>query len=148
MNIEQQHQEAVVNYLKVRYPYVLFTIAPNGMKLPIGVAVKLKRMGYSKGTPDIMIFEPKTEIICSPPLNDNQTISSERTFKIYHGLFIELKTPKIKEIGQKAGTLSPEQIQWIDVLNIKGYKAEVCYGSNEAIEIIDKYLSKESYDKK
>ena len=72
-NAEYYEQVAIINYIKYKYPDIIFTIAPNGMRLPIGVAVKLKKMGYSKGTPDIMIFEPN---------------------KKYHGLFIELKCKK------------------------------------------------------
>lgn len=111
-NEEYQIQVALVNWIKTEYPDLLFTIAPNGMKLSIGSAVKLKRMGYSKGTPDIMIFEPRVG---------------------YHGLFIELKTSK--------GQVSPEQVQWRTQLNLRKYISYVCRSVDESVDIIKAYLA-------
>jgi hypothetical protein len=111
MNEEYHIQVALVQWLKTAYPKALFTIAPNGMKLSIGSAVKLKRMGYSKGTPDIMIFEPRHG---------------------YHGLFIELKT--------KTGQISPEQKIWNTSLEWRGYRSIFCYSFEEAVNEIDFYL--------
>ena len=82
------------------------------MKLPIGVAVKLKRSGYSKGTPDILIFEPRGS---------------------YHGLFIELKTAK--------GRISAEQLYWLEELIHRGYAAMVCRSFDEARGEIETYLA-------
>ena len=111
MNEEYQIQVALVNWIKINYPNVLLTISPNGMRLPIGVAVKLKRMGYLAGTPDILIFEPRNN---------------------YNGLFIELKS--------KTGTLQPNQKWFIGELIKRNYKAVVCYGFEEAILVIKQYF--------
>ena len=51
--VEQCH---LVDWLKKQYPGVLFTASAGGMRTSIGVAKKMKRAGYSKGCPDIMIF--------------------------------------------------------------------------------------------
>jgi len=110
-NEEYHIQIAVIRWMQMQYPHILFTIAPSGMKLPIGVATKLKRMGYSKGTPDIMIFEPRGE---------------------YHGLFIELKT--------KTGRITPAQLAWIEMLTVRDYYATVCRSFDEAKDTIKKYL--------
>jgi hypothetical protein len=115
--VEDEHQKAVIQYLRYRYPPALFTIAPNGFKLPIGVAVKMKAMGYKAGTPDIMIFEPRGQ---------------------FHGLFIEMKRPA--ETGASKGVLSFEQKAWNIELNSRGYMAIVSYGSEMAIKAIDYYL--------
>lgn len=111
MNEEYHIQVALVNWIKVNYPDVLFTIAPNGMKLSIGSAVKLKRMGYSRGTPDLILLEPRSS---------------------HHGLFIELKT--------ETGRLSPEQKKWQEDLLARDYTAVVCRSFNEATTIIKGYL--------
>ena len=110
-NEEKQIQYAVINYIRANYPNTLFTIAPNGFKLPIGVAVQLKRMGYSAGTPDIIVLEPRS---------------------MFHGLFIELKSEK--------GRLSFDQLEWLRKLTERDYKAVVCHGYDEAVDSIKKYL--------
>ena len=51
----------------------------------------------------------------------------------FHGLYIELKTPK--------GKPSKEQLWWIDKLSEHGYCACICYGYQEAIKCVAKYLS-------
>lgn len=57
----------------------------------------------------------------------------------YHGLFIELKRRIIK--GQSRPVVSSEQKDFLDYLNGVGYKAIVCYGSDEAINAIKDYLA-------
>lgn len=110
MKIEEGMQMAVVQYLRIKYPSVKFTISPI-TKLNIWQGVKQKRMGYTKGSPDIMIFAPR---------------------HTYHGLTIEMKAPK--------GRLSTEQKEWLEYLTKEGYKAEVCYSVDEAISVLDYYL--------
>ena len=111
-NEEYYMQIELVEWLKHEYPSALFTIAPSGMKLPISVAVKLKRMGYKAGTPDIMIFEPA---------------------RLFHGLFIELKTAK--------GVVSKHQKDYLVALRQRDYKAEVCWSVDEAKEMIKDYFN-------
>jgi len=123
--IEQQYQIAVVNYLRSAYPDVLFTIAPSGMKLSIGLAKKFKALGYKAGTPDLMVFKPYCK--------DNKPL--------YHALFIELKTPKT--VWSSKGIISEEQKDFIERLRALNYRAEVCYGSEEAFKVIDEYLKGE-----
>jgi len=80
-------------------------------------AVKFKREGVSAGVPDLCI--PKAK-------------------KPYHGLYIELKrTSKAR--------VSKSQKEWIDYLNLEGYKAVVCYGFDETVEVIEKYLKGEDF---
>jgi hypothetical protein len=108
---EADEQMVVVRYLKAKYPQALFTISPQGMKLPIRLAAKFKRMGYRAGTPDIQILEPRQG---------------------YHGLFIELKMPR--------GRTTESQREFISELFRRGYKAVVCFGASAACEVIDEYL--------
>jgi len=83
----------------------------NGVKLPVGLAVKVKRAGNRKGVPDIWLPVPRGD---------------------YHGLVIELKV--------KPNKPTIEQTEWLEGLKAMGYKALVCYGADEAIAAIKDYL--------
>lgn len=82
----------------------------------------LREEGKQKGYPDLLIDEPNRH---------------------YNGLRIELKRRR-KQLKTKLSTshtkISPEQQEWINRLNEKGYKAVVCYGSDEAIDVIEEYM--------
>jgi hypothetical protein len=117
-NAEFYEQVKTVNYLRLRYPDVLFTISAGGMRTSIGTAKKMKTAGYSKGTPDIMIFEPRGK---------------------YHGLFIEMKTAKTAY--SLPGRASIEQKSWADKLNKRGYLAVFAFGSDSAIKEIESYMN-------
>ena len=88
----------------------LFAI-PNGARVPIGLAVKLKKEGLRKGVSDIFL----------PVARGG-----------YHGIFIEMKA-----IG---GRPSPQQHEFTDFANKQGYKAIFCYGHKAAIDQITKYM--------
>jgi hypothetical protein len=70
--------------------------------------------GVAKGFPDIALF-------CHSYNNE------------FDVLFIELK----RVHGSKP---RPEQIQWHEALKKQGYKVCVCYGADEAIDVIKWYL--------
>lgn len=110
-HLEQGEQIAVVQWLRVQYPKVLFTSSGAGLITNARTGGLMKKLGYSAGTPDIMIFEPRGG---------------------FHGLFIEMK--------YKDGIVSENQELWIRELVAKNYQAYVCYGFLEAREIIDGYL--------
>jgi hypothetical protein len=109
---EHHHQLKVMAFASkhTKINASLFAI-PNGGKRNMVVAMKLKAEGVKSGVPDLFLALP------------NET---------YHGLFIELKTPK-------KGTVSKEQKEWIARLNENGYRAVVCWGHEEAIDEIKKY---------
>jgi hypothetical protein len=115
-------QKSIAEYL--RYRNVFFTISIAGAYLTVGQWAELIRQGYTSGTPDIFIFEPRGP---------------------YHGLFIELKklvktyTPKGKVKIEK-GNVKLEQLQWQVEARKRGYKSEICFGVDEAIEVIKEYL--------
>ena len=85
---------------------------PNGGKRGAKEAYFLKLEGCSPGVPDL----------CVPIPNKN-----------YHGLFIEMKYGKNKP--------TQYQKEWIEYLNSVGYFAVVCYGAEQAIKAIKKYIS-------
>lgn len=51
----------------------------------------------------------------------------------YHGLFVELKS-------KNASKVSSAQLIWKDIMRNKGYAAEICYGADEAIKVINCYM--------
>jgi len=90
----------------------------NGVRLPIGLAVKMKKAGNKPGVPDILLDvtlrAPDGNIVCP-------------------GLRIELKR-------EKGGVLSPSQKWWHQQLTEMGYRVEVAKGAQAAIKIIEEYL--------
>lgn len=72
----------------------------------------LKRMGMRKGFPDLCIPVAKGK---------------------YHGFYIEMKS--------HTGKPTNEQISWLKRLKAQGYATAICYGADEAIQIIDKYIN-------
>lgn len=115
--LESWEQEKIFNWRNEnmsKYPALAMYFATgNGLTLTKGQAEKAKAQGIlERGIPDI---------IGDMPLNG------------FHGHRIELKRVK-------NSTISPEQKARLYMLNALGYKAEVCYGANEAIETIKKYL--------
>lgn len=85
---------------------------PNGGKRSVTTAKRLKAEGVKAGVPDL----------CLPVARGK-----------YHGLYIELKAGKNKT--------TDNQNKWLSDLKRNGYRAEVCYGWNNAVEVIKQYLN-------
>ena len=84
---------------------------PNGGSRNIIEAAKFKKMGVKAGVPDLQLLVPNGLI---------------------HGLWIELKSRK--------GKLQPSQRLMMQRLEEQGYLCKVCFGADEAINEIKKYL--------
>lgn len=125
---ESDLQIMVADYLRLRYPNVLFhSDFGSGIKLTIGQAAKQKRQnGGRRAWPDMFIAEPM-----------------EVNGRIYNGLLVELKkegTRLTKKNGEYASQHIAEQAEVLERLNFRGYKATFAIGFEEAKEIIDDYL--------
>lgn len=121
---ESDLQVQVADYLRLRYPNVLFhSDFGSGIKLTQGQAMKQKRQnGGRRGWPDILIAEPMNGL---------------------HGLMIELKkagTRLKKKDGTWASSHLEEQNEVLNQLQKKGYAAYFAVGFEEAKDIIDDYL--------
>lgn len=121
---ESDLQVQVADYLRLRYPDVLFhSDFGSGIKLTQGQAMKQKRQnGGRRGWPDMFLAEPKNGL---------------------HGLFIELKkagTRLKKKDGTWASSHLEEQNEVLNQLQKKGYAAYFAVGFEEAKDIIDDYL--------
>jgi hypothetical protein len=97
---------------QLRYPDLLFTIAPAGFIMSAGQAMKMVRLGYRSGTPDVLVFEPRG---------------------IYHGLLIEFKAP--------GGTISPAQREFVRLADVRGYKTAFCFSTAQGNMVLEKYLT-------
>ena len=114
--LESEEQSALfkwANLMEKRMPELrLLYHIPNGGLRNLPEAVHLTAQGVRRGVPDM----------CLPVARHG-----------FHGLYIELKRRK----GSKTST---EQTEWIDLLTMQGYKAEVCHGFDEARATIEGYL--------
>jgi hypothetical protein len=119
---EHKHQVVVMNYWGKRYPkyYACLFSIPNGAMLAGNKMQRCRQMnslkseGLMPGVSDLFLMVAR----CG-----------------YHGLFIEMKAEK--------GRLSEPQQEHIDRAREQGYMAEVCYGNEQAIDLLDKYMNSE-----
>lgn len=110
---EQAHIFVWAGWARGKYPELdLMHHIPNGGKRSKPEAARFKAQGVKAGVPDIFL----------PCARGG-----------YHGLYIELKRTK-------GGKISAAQKEWIDALRGQGYKVIVCYGFDEAREVIISYL--------
>lgn len=82
-------------------------------------AIKMKRMGTSKGFPDLLVFVPIK--------------GATGEVDSYQPLAIEMKR-------QKHSTTSKEQKEWLEILEMAGIPSRVCKGAGEAIEFVENML--------
>jgi len=116
--LEEEEQETVIDWViksKNYYKELRFLNASlNGVRLPIGLAVKAKKLGLIKGVPDLQLPSARGG---------------------YFGLYIEVKRQR-----GAGSAVSDEQKEFIQYLNDAGYLARVCYGAEETIKKILYYL--------
>jgi hypothetical protein len=122
--LEDQIHVMVCDYLRLKYPHVIFTTESSGIRLSIGAAKKLKKKRSCSGLPDLLIFYPSGE---------------------YSGLFIEIKQ-KESDVFNKKGVLRClphilEQYSIIMRLKALGYCAEFGFGFDDCRQIIDNYMN-------
>lgn len=132
--LEHQEQTALFNFAKIqarrdpRWGY-LFAI-PNGTAASSMLeALKAKQAGRKRGVPDMFLPVP---VVRETGRDPDGAIRCER----FAGLFIELK--------RKDGTpsdVAPEQTEWLNTLSSQGYRAVVAYGWEQAVAVIQAYLS-------
>ena len=112
-DIEQAQLFAWAAYASGKYPELdLMHHIPNGGKRSKAEAARFKAQGVKAGVPDIFLPCPKGG---------------------YHGLYIELKRVK-------GGRVSAAQEEFIAALRLQGYRVEVCFGMEQAREVILEYL--------
>ena len=118
-SVEQQHVFAWARMCEGRWPVLKWLVhVPNGGLRNMPEAVRFKAEGVRRGFPDI--------ILCAP----------RRGFT---GLAIEMKRQK----GAQS-RVSTEQKDWLEFLGSEGWCGNVCYGADEAIALIEWYVSEKT----
>lgn len=82
-------------------------------------AIKAKKMGTSKGFPDLLVFVPIKGI--------NHRIDA------WQMLAIEMKR-------KKHSSTSKEQKEWLKILELSGIPSRVCKGAEEAVAFVREYM--------
>ncbi len=123
-NYETKVQIDLSEYIKEKYPDVIFTAESSGIKLTMGQSIIAKRCRSSRALPDVWILESK---------------------KGYCGFLLELKKDGVI-IHKKDGSLRSEshlreQEEIQQRLRLKGYYCEFAVGLEEAKKIVDWYLN-------
>ena len=114
---EAEEQIAIMNWTEYnlgRFPELaLLHHIPNGGQRNSSEAANLKKQGVKAGVPDL----------CLPVARGG-----------YFGLYIELK-------ADKNCKTSDHQKKWIENLLKQGYQSGVCYGFEDAVKVLEMYLS-------
>lgn len=110
---EALEQITVMEWLRWTHPDIaqITYHIPNERKQSAIWGLVMKHLGVVSGVPDI----------CVPYANHG-----------WHGLYIEMKTQK--------GRTTNNQERYIERLRENGYRAEVAYGAEQAINILKDYL--------
>lgn len=125
---EEDMQDQICAYLKIRYPKIMYRIDLAGIHKSIGAAARMKRQEWGRGWPDLFIAEARGA---------------------FHGLFLEVKREDIM-IYNAAGGYSSDHIarqaEVLEMLKAKGYAAIFSKGFDQARTAIDNYLSLKPYE--
>jgi len=121
---EEEEQILLCDYIKEKYPNVIFNSDHSGIRTSIGLAKRLCKLKSENSIPDLNIDEPRGG---------------------WFGLKIELKVTG-RTIFKKDGFLrkSPDlESQWRMLVRLESnnYCAGFAQGLNEAKEIVDWYMS-------
>lgn len=111
MKPETKLQVDVVSWMRMKWPNLLFTSTQAGDRRSVIAAVMMKRMGYSNGTPDLLIFSARGG---------------------WNGLLVEIKT--------STGVLSDAQQRWRDRASEENYLYEAVFGIDQAKDVIERYM--------
>lgn len=113
-NIESKLQKACVKWFCLQYPHLadVFFAVPNGGARSAVTGAILKAEGVRKGVADLLLLVPN---------------------KSYHGLCIEMKTPKGRQ------SLSQRMWQW--AVTRQGYKYIVIRSVEQFVTEINTYLN-------
>ena len=132
---EDELQKSISDYLKLKYPNVLFNLDMSGVRLPMGLAVKVKRLRSGRAYPDMVIYEKRHGYCAlfmelkkeSPYLKDGKTLKKQ------------IQTKKVNGVKVKYDHLQ-EQNDMLKKLNDRGYLAVFVWSFEGAKKLIDWYL--------
>ena len=120
---EYELHRAVVQWLTLQYPHILFRSDYGGVRLPIGLAKKMKALNPLRAYPDLFIIEKNRH---------------------YNGLFIEIKlseTKFFKKNGEYSTPHIKEQAEYLLELGKRGFKAVFGLGFESIKHTITTYFN-------
>jgi hypothetical protein len=120
---EESVHVAIAAYIRAQYPNVLFTSESSGIRVPMHLAVMMKKQRSTHKQPDMIVLHPKG---------------------IFHGLILEIKKDH-SEVFLKDGSISKkahiqEQNNTLVMLRELGYCAMFACGFDDAKNKIDGYM--------
>jgi hypothetical protein len=120
---EESVHVAIAAYIRAQYPNVLFTSESSGIRVPMHLAVMMKKQRSTHKQPDMIVLQPKG---------------------IFHGLILEIKKDH-SEVFLKDGSISKkahiqEQNNTLVMLRELGYCAMFACGFDDAKNKIDGYM--------
>ena len=130
---EEELSLLVAEYIAYAHPDALVHFDfGSGVRLPMHLALKNKKLNKRKGHPDLAIYEPRRN---------------------HKGLFIEIKTQRADPFrkngkGLKKNEHCEEQEAYLHDLRRRGYKAEFGVGFEQIKAMIDAYLFQSGHNKR
>jgi hypothetical protein len=120
---EESVHVAIAAYIRSQYPNVLFTSESSGIRVPMHLAVMMKKQRSTHKQPDMIVLHPKG---------------------VFHGLILEIKKDH-SEVFLKDGSISKkahiqEQNNTLVMLRELGYCAMFACGFDDAKSKIDNYM--------
>lgn len=123
---EAEEQAALFDWIRENagvYPALRWAFHPaNGEYRHPATAARLRSMGVRPGVPDVLL---------------PHSAYDAGVDKTYTGLAIELKR------ADRSNKPTPEQTEWLSMLDSQDWRCVVCYGAQEAINVIRDYLDME-----
>lgn len=120
-NKEYHVCKAVAQYMRLKYPYVLFHFDLAGLNLSRAQAGMMKAIQGSRGWPDLMILHPENGRV----------------------LFLEIKAEGTRLINRQCKLATPhlrEQSETLQAISKCKHEALFAVGVDECIEFINAFL--------
>jgi hypothetical protein len=120
--LEKTFHQEICNFMDIKYPHVIYSVDPAGIRLSVGLASEVKRKRCKNWkTLDMPIYFPN---------------------KKYHGLFLELKKeiPYLNNGNLSADKTIQEQQKTIEEFLRIGYFATFVWTLQQAKNYINEYM--------
>ena len=121
---EERLHMAICRYLMYQYPNTYFMSDASGIRLPMGLAVKFKKMHSTDAQLDLVILEPKGG---------------------FSGLILEIKKSedeiKLKNGGYRKNKHLQDQLKTKSLLQEKGYSVRFVWNLEMVKIILNNYMA-------
>lgn len=115
--------KSIAQYMRLKYPKVLYHFDLSGLNLSRAQAGMMSAIQGGRGWPDFFIVYPRNG---------------------YSGLFLEIKSEGTRLYNKKFEAVTPhigEQAACLDSLRCQSFKADFAIGLDDCISKIDHYMT-------